>query len=292
MHAALARETTVLRRSTIDVDGIRSPVLEAGPERVPEAAVFVHGNPGSGEDWARLIERVGSFSRAVAWDHPGFGRADKPKDFAYTVEGYAAHLERARNALGLERVHLVLHDVGGPWGLAWAAQHSAAFASAVLINTGVLLGYRWHYLARIWRRPGLGEVFMATATRRGFRLLLRHGNPKGLPRAFVDRMYDDFDAGTKRAVLRLYRATDASGEAARTLSAALRPLDRRALVVWGKHDPYIPLEQAGRQRETFPDAEIVILERSGHWPFADDPEAVAVHVVPFLEQQMKGGREE
>jgi pimeloyl-ACP methyl ester carboxylesterase len=64
------------------------------------------------------------------------------------------------------------------------------------------------------------------------------------------------------------------------------------LVVWGKHDPYIPLEQAGRQRETFPGAEIVILERSGHWPFADDPEAVAVHVVPFLEQQMKGGREE
>jgi hypothetical protein len=35
MRAALARETTVLRRSTIDVDGIRSPVLEAGPERVP-----------------------------------------------------------------------------------------------------------------------------------------------------------------------------------------------------------------------------------------------------------------
>ena len=33
MHAALARETTVLRRSTIDINGIRSPVLEAGPER-------------------------------------------------------------------------------------------------------------------------------------------------------------------------------------------------------------------------------------------------------------------
>jgi pimeloyl-ACP methyl ester carboxylesterase len=82
------------------------------------------------------------------------------------------------------------------------------------------------------------------------------------------------------------------GEAARTLSAALRPLDRPALVVWGRHDPYIPLEQAERQRETFPGAEIVILEQSGHWPFADDPEAVAVHVVPFLEQQMKGGREE
>jgi pimeloyl-ACP methyl ester carboxylesterase len=282
-------QTAPLRRSTIDVDGLRSPFLEAGPEGAREAVVFVHGNPGSSEDWADLAERVGAFGRAVAWDHPGFGRASKPDDFPHTVEGYAARIERVRSALGIDRAHLVLHDFGGPWGLVWAAQHPDAFASAVLINTGVVIGYRWHYLARIWRTPVLGEIFMATATRTGFRLLLRHGNPRGLPRAFVDRMYDDFDSGTKRAVLRLYRATDAPGESAKQLSAVLRPLDRPAIVVWGRHDPYIPVEQAERQRETFPRVRIEILDGSGHWPYADDPEGVAELVVPFLEQQLSGG---
>jgi pimeloyl-ACP methyl ester carboxylesterase len=140
---------------------------------------------------------------------PGFGRADKPDDFEYTVQGYARFLAGAMDALGIRRAHLVLHDFGGPWGLSWAAANPDALASVVLVNTGVLTGYRWHYLARIWRAPVLGELFQLTATLPAFRLLLRHGNPRGLPRDFVERMYRDYDRGTKRAVLRLYRATPA-----------------------------------------------------------------------------------
>jgi pimeloyl-ACP methyl ester carboxylesterase len=213
---------------------------------------------------------------------PGFGRADKPAGFDYTVPGYARHLGGVLDALGVRRAHLVLHDFGGPWGLEWAAAHPDAFASLTLINTGVLLDYRWHYLARIWQTPAVGEVFMATTTRPGFRLLLKQGNPRGLPRAFVDRMYDDFDRGTRRAVLRLYRAARDVAGLARRQAEALRGHPRPTLVVWGTHDPYLSVTLAERQREVFPDAQIVVLEGSGHWPFADDPEGVARAVVPFL----------
>jgi pimeloyl-ACP methyl ester carboxylesterase len=48
-----------------------------------------------------------------------------------------------------------------------------------------------------------------------------------------------------------------------TLANALRPLDRPALVVWGKHDRYLPVQLAYRQREVFPNAEVVVLEKSG-----------------------------
>lgn len=275
-----------LRYVEVAVAGVRSPMLEAGPPGAEEAVVFVHGNPGSSHDWASLAAAVGEFGRAVALDMPGFGRADKPSDFEYTVEGYVRHLASALDLLGVRRAHLVLHDFGGPWGLAWAIAHPEAFASATLINTGVLLDYRWHYLARIWRTPWLGELFMATASRTGFRLLLKHGNPTGLPRSFVDRMYEDFDAGTKRAVLRLYRATNDPAGAAQRMADALRPLSRPVLVLWGRHDPYIPAAQAARQREVFPGSEVVVLEGSGHWPFADDPGGVARVVVPFVRRLM------
>ena len=152
----------------------------------------------------------------------------------------------------------------------------------MLINTGALLDYRWHYLARIWRTPVAGEAFQASTTRTGFHIALRHGNPRGLPRAFVDRMYDDTDAGTSRAILRLYRATADPAGMGRRQADALRPLDRPALVVWGAHDPYLPVALAHRQREAFPSAEIEILADSGHWPFADDPDAVGRVVEPFL----------
>lgn len=278
-----------LRESQVSVEGVRSPVLEGGPANAEEAVVFVHGNPGSARDWVRLAAAVAELGRVVAPTMPGFGRADKPDDFDYTVDGYARHLDGLLDALAVRRAHLVLHDFGGAWGLAWAAAHPDAFASLVLINIGVPIDYRWHYLARIWRTPLLGELFMATATRAGFHLSLKHGNPRGLPREFVDRMYEDFDRATRRAVLRLYRATEPA-EGAERLATRLRPLRRPTLVVWGVHDPYVPVSLAERQREVFPDAEIVLLEGSGHWPFADDPEAVEAAVVPFLRRQLRGRR--
>lgn len=268
--------------SRLEVDGIGTPLSSVGDREASEAVVFVHGNPGSRRDWDDLLARVGPVGRGIAFDMPGFGRADRPADFDYTVEGYARFLGSALDQLGVDRAHLVLHDFGGPWGLAWAMFNPDRLASAVLINTGVLVGYSWHYLARIWRTPAAGEIFQATTTRSGLRTALRHGNPRGLPRPFVDRMYDDMDRGTSRAILRLYRATDNPGEGGQIIADALRPLDRPALVVWGAHDPYIPVKWAHLQRDAFPSAQIEILEDSGHWPFADDPDGVGRVVEPFL----------
>lgn len=271
-----------LRRATVEVAGIISPYIESGPHDAREAVVFVHGNPGSSEDFASLVAHAGKLTRAVALDMPGFGRAGKPAGFDYTVEGYAAHLGEMLAELRIDRVHLVAHDFGGPWALAWAAVNPDAYASAALINTGVLLDYRWHYLAKIWQTPVLGELFNVAATAPAFRLLLRHGNSGGLPRDFLDRMYADFDAGTKRAVVRLYRASRHPEAQFRQLSAELGGLDRPVLVIWGKKDPYIGHEHAAGQRNTFPDARVKMLDGSGHWPFVDNPEAVREALIPFL----------
>jgi pimeloyl-ACP methyl ester carboxylesterase len=275
-----------VNETSISIDGIRTPLLAAGAADAEEAAVFVHGNPGSIDDWKGLARRVGEFGRALAMDMPGFGAADKPAHFDYSVGGYARHLGRLLADRGVRRAHLVMHDFGGPWGLAWAAANPQSIASVICINTGILLGYHWHYLARIWQTPVLGEVFMATTTKTGMRLLLRHGNPRGLPAEYFDRMFRSFDRGTRRAVLRLYRNTRNTEDAMQQLARALRPLDLPALIVWGAHDPYISVEFAKRQCEVFPRAEVVILQDSGHWPFADDPEAVAQAVVPFLRKQL------
>jgi pimeloyl-ACP methyl ester carboxylesterase len=281
---------SLLQARELVVNGVRSPLLEGAPAGADaaEAVVCVHGNPGSSRDWAGLAEGIAGFARVVALDMPGFGRADKPEQFPYTVEGYSEHLAAALETLGIRRAHLVLHDFGGPWGLAWAAAHPQALASVTLIDTGCLTDYRWHYLARIWRAPLLGEAFQALATRSAFHLLLKHGNPRGLPREFVDRMYDDYDAGTRRAVLRLYRATGAVAELSRQIAEVLTPLQRPALVIWGRHDPYLAVQYAERQREVFAGAQVHVLEDSGHWPFADNPEAVQALVLPFLRGLFQG----
>ncbi|MCH8178261.1 MAG: alpha/beta hydrolase [Proteobacteria bacterium] len=282
-----------LQSSTLTACGVRTRVLQGGADlHATEAVVFVHGNPGSSEDWRELMEDVSPHGRVIAFDMPGFGQAEKPASFPYSVEGGATFLGEALRQLGVLRAHLVLHDFGGPWGLMWAALNPMSLASLTLVNTGVMRGYRWHTMARIWRTPLLGELAQLTTTRSGFGWVLGKGAPRGLPPAFVDRMYRDMDWGTKRAVLRLYRATGQLEERSATLAAMLAPIQPPTLVVWGAADPYLPARLAEQQKETFHQAQVVMLPDSGHFPFADNPQAVAQAVVPFLQAQLvrSGGR--
>jgi pimeloyl-ACP methyl ester carboxylesterase len=182
---------------------------------------------------------------------------------------------------------VVAHDFGGMWSLEWAVRHPEAFASATLINTGVMIDYRWHHYAKIWRTPLLGELFQATSTRLAVRLLLGRENPR-LSREALDRIYEALRPwATKRAVLKLYRATPANRLAAPR--DALRALDRPALVIWATDDAYLPTEQAERQRQAFPSARVELLEGHGHWAFMEHPERLAALVIPFLREQVGAG---
>lgn len=271
-----------MRAGRVEVRSVGAPLIEAGPDHVSEAVLFVHGNPGSCLDWEDLVGRVGEAGiRAVAFDLPGFGQAETPAGFPATVPAFAEFIEGARLELGIERVHLVVHDFGGPFGLTWAGEHPDAFASVVIVNAPPVAGYRWYPLAHVWRTPLAGELLHLTLVKPTFVLLARRGHPRGLSPSFLDRMWHDYDAGTRRTVLKLYRATDA-----RRMSpvppAVFRKLDRPALVVWGPHDAYIPTRFAWKHREAFPSATFVKLPDSGHFPMADDPERLAVAVLPFL----------
>ena len=272
-----------VRRTSLLAGGTRSRLLHAGPADASEAVVFVHGNPGSADDWERLVGAAATTGRcALALDLPDFGETIAPAGFEHSVLGYATFLGEALKELEVERAHLVIHDFGGPIGLVWAAANIDALASITLIDTGILPGYRWHGLARIWRTPGLGELFQATATRSAFRRLLDRNEPRGLPREFVETMYDHYDRRTRKAVLALYRDTDDPGSAAPELTKLLAPRDIPALVIWGEGDAYLPFSYAERQREAFPSADVHVLPASGHWPFADAPETVERLLVGFL----------
>ncbi|HWC47327.1 MAG TPA: alpha/beta hydrolase [Solirubrobacterales bacterium] len=272
-----------VERSSLLAGGTRTRLLQAGPAQASEAVVFLHGNPGSSDDWVGLADAAASIGkRAVAFDLPDFGETIAPDSFEHDVPGYAGFVDQALTELGIERVHLVLHDFGGPIGLYWAAAHADAIASVTLIDTGLLPGYRWHSLARIWRTPVVGELFQATATRSAFRFLLNRNEPRGLPRDFVEAMYDHFDRRTRKAVLKLYRATDDPGGMSEALVGLFASREIPALVIWGEHDAYLPSSYAERQRDAFPAAEVHVLPASGHWPFADAPETVERLFAEFL----------
>src|SRR3954470_8187549 len=297
LGAATAAEHTLLvgdpklpagvRERRIAVGGVSTRITEAGPPYADEAVVFVHGNPGSARDWDDLVATGGRFARTVALDIPGWGKSDKLNAQIHTQDGAAAYIEAARKQLGIERLVLVAHDFGGIWGLQWASQHPDALIGAVLIDTGVLKDYVPHPLALVWATNGAGEAQVASTTREGFRQAVNFMQPRPLPQSFVDRMYDDYDRLTRCALLRYYRSVrDLTFGNFNALAdkqiAVLKKRKRPALVIWGAKDPYIPQEQAYKQRAAFPGARVEIFQDSAHWPFVDNAARTRSLVVQFL----------
>lgn len=241
-----------------------------------------------------MLPKVGALGRrAIVFDLAGFGHADKPYRFDYSLTATSRRFGAALSQLGVRRVHLVLHDIGGPIGMEWAARHPSQLISATLLNTGVLLGYQHHDLAKIWRSPG-GEGFMESFTRESFRGGTQMGQSRPLPNSFLDRTYDDFDRATRCAVLKGYRAPDADDPdafARRQAEVLKKRPGRPALVVWGDEDPYLAKEIADRQTKAFPLAQVHHFPKSGHWAFIDDAERARNLVLPFVRCLPTGRRD-
>ena len=282
MSPGTAGPAEPLEWSSIPVGGVKTRLLQAGPHQASEAIVFIHGNPGSASDWTGLVEEAGRLGRAVAFDLPDFGQTVAQPGFGNTVEEYADFVDQALETLGISSAQLVLHDFGGPIGLTWAAANTDRVAGVTLIDTGVLLDYKWHRLARMWQTPLLGELLNASISRPVFRRLITSPEPRGLPAGFVDEMYDDIDHRTRSAVLRLYRDQKKIGKTSKLLVPPLAAADIPALVIWGASDTYLPVPLAERQKEAFPSAAVHVLPGSGHWPFIDDPATVTRLLTEFL----------
>lgn len=283
-----------IRERTITVAGQTTRLLESGSRTKKTAVVLVHGIPGSAADWADLLPRLGTRNtRAIALDLPGFGHAEDAWGRGRLPQVGARFLNRALNKLGVTRVHLVAHDIGGPVSLEWAARRPRRLRSATLINTGLLLGYRHHALAQVSRPPGTGELFWLGLNRATFGTGLQAGQTRPLAPATLNRWYDDLDRETRCAILETYRsASEEEVDAlARSQAEVLARRKRRpALVIWGAEDPYLPVAMAARQREGFPRARIEIFEDSGHWPFLDDPTRTDGLVVPFVRRAIRRDR--
>jgi pimeloyl-ACP methyl ester carboxylesterase len=277
-HASLCKlaARVPVDEHTIEVAG--APVFyRSAPSPDCTLPLYLHGVPTSSDDWVALLDRTGG----IAPDLIGFGRSAKAGNLDYTLAGLAEFLERLLGALGIERAQVVAHDWGAAAALVFAQRHPDRLERLVLCNPLPLTAdFHWHRLARLLRRPGIGELLMGSVPRW---LLARTLRSASSPGAFSDErarsVWSQFDQGTQRAVLRLHRAT---GE--RELEAAGAGLDRLAipaLVLWGEEDPWFPASFADSYAERLPRATVHRIAGAGHWPWLERDE-VAEEIAAFV----------
>ena len=252
------------------VDAAGHPFRLVGMGRYQPEAGIANKLVGSLDEICLHYQQLGMNALRVAVG----GRNDWLPDCDVTpYGGFDGYVERFLDWLELERVNLVMHDWGAA-ALAFAERVPQRVERIVLINALPLFdGYSWHRLARIWRMPVLGELWMGALTPRMLRRTLRGANATALPEHELQEIYRQLDFGTQRAILKLYRSVKPG-----TLAAAgerLGEIDSPALIVWGERDPYIPSRAAAQYAGALGgESELALLADAGHWPWLDRPDVV------------------
>ena len=273
----------------VTVEGKRCFVVERGSG---PALLLMHGFPTSCYDWRGVIDSLDSSHRCVAFDFPGFGLSEKPVAYSYSLFQQADVAESLMVALGIERAHVVSHDMGTSVHCELLArQHEGRLGFRVLSSTFLN-----------------GSMLQWLATITPFQELL--ASNKTLPQAIelCNSVFDAYIPGLKNI---MKRPECVSEEDALVMTELLRYQDgnRRlpaiagymreryvnserwlgalgrasasAQFVWADGDPIANVEMGRKLHELYPEARYVELAGLGHFLLMEDPAAVAEEVRGF-----------
>ena len=262
--------------------GVRSFVREEG---TGEAVVCSHGMWGSSFLYRKVIhELAGRGLRGIAWDLPGSGLAERPKDYDYSWTGLGRFAAAAADELQLDRFHLIVHDIGGPVGFELAAAHRERIASMTILNTMIdVTRFKPPWSMAPFTHRGIGEMWQAGMNKTLFRtLMMMQGiaDPKSVSKdelaAYLALMRGD-DRG--RAFLKIMRSTERTPEKEALYRSTVRDVPYPVRVVWAADDPALKLSQYGEQARAAVGLEAIDTIPGKHFPQEDQAPAIADRVL-------------
>ncbi len=270
----------------VTVHGYRRAYVRAG--RGP-AMLLIHGIGDSSETWRDLIPLLARGWTVIAPDLLGHGRSDKPRG-DYSIGGYACGMRDLLTVLGIDRVTVVGHSLGGGVAMQFAYQFPERCERVVLVATGGVCP-DLHPLLRVAAAPGSGFVLplLATAPMRQIgwaatRTLRWLHTDLGRDADDLMRTFDALHVDTARkAFLRTLRTSvDGHGQAITMLDRCYLAAGMPSMIIWGAHDAVIPLEHARIAHAAMPGSRLEIFEDAGHFPHRSDPERFRMVLEDFL----------
>ncbi len=230
--------------------GVRSFVLDQGQG---EPVVCMHGVPASSFLYRKVVPELAARGmRGIAFDLPGLGLADRPDDFDYSWTGLGQFAAAAVDSLGLEKFHLVVHDIGGPVGFELAAALPERIASITVLNTLVEVDtFRRPWSMEPFAHRGIGELYLRSLNKALFRLLMRMQGVSDMSQVSNDELgaYVDLlrrgDNG--RAFLKIMRGFELTQHKRDLYVDVLGGRRHPVQVVWGEDDPALKVVKRGEQ---------------------------------------------
>jgi len=274
-----ARSASGLEQKSAVVDGETWQYLEGGPQDA-EVVLLLHGFGGDKDNWTRFARFLTQRYRVIAPDLPGFGESARHSDWDYSLPAQRDRLAGFVDALNLSPRHLAGNSMGGHLATLYTHHFAEQILSLGLFdNAGI-------------NAPEQSDMAIALANGKNPLILessedfdellsmVAYKKPfipwpaKGvLAQRAVDR------AAFNRFIFKTYKGDRSSG-----LETVLEDIDKPVLILWGAEDRILDVSSVKVMQPLLPQAEVVIMQETGHIPMVERPEETSAIYLEFIEQ--------
>ena len=252
------------------------------------AVVLLHGYGETGDMWAPLAARLARDHTVIVPDLRGMGLSSHPAG-GYDKKTQAGDVAGVLDALKVDKVELVTHDIGNMVGYAFAAEQPERVTKFALLDAPL---------------PGVGpwdEILKSPLLWH-----FRFGGPdmerlvKGRERIYLDRFWNEFsadpksfDEASRRHYARLYALPGAMHSGFEQFKAFDQDaVDNKAFLAKGMLP--MPVLAVGGEKSFGPTMAVVmraaatnvqelVIPQSGHWLMEEQPTATVTAIVDFLQ---------
>lgn len=249
--------------------------------------LLVHGWLGSSYDFFPLMQSLPSDARTIAVDLPGSGASQK-SGIDFSLDYYLKFLAEFLQLLGIDRIVLVGHSMGGELAVHFAARNPGLIDALVLIDPDGLAGEEG--LLGVLRRMGiLVDLGFALNNRFAIRFATRWNvfhNRDLVSREYIDSVAESsLTREGRRAQAAITKRVLGSSPVDKILPSLHMP----TLVIWGANDRVLAPKWGPRFVEQMPNATLSPIPESGHLPQFEAPAEVAGEIMGFLRHVSLGG---
>lgn len=277
----------------LEIGGSRVNYVDIGSGDSGPPVVFVHGLGGAWQNWLENLPRVAQDRRVLALDLPGFGRSEMPTRHI-SIPSYGRCVNEFCQKLGLDEVVLVGNSMGGFVSAETVIQFPSRVERLVLVSAaGISITNLYRRPAQTWGR--LAAVLGTYGATHSDAVVTRR-HVRQLALGFVMR-----HPTRLRADLCWEQVHAAGSEGFRDALDALLDYDFRpllsdigcpTLIVWGKEDMLVPVEDADEFERVIPTARKLLMDDTGHVPMLERPVAFNDSLIEFLAEPRDAVRDE
>ncbi|GAB38435.1 alpha/beta fold hydrolase [Gordonia sputi] len=269
---------------TVNGTSIATRTLEP-PTASAGDIVLCHGTPWSSQVWTSVATDLSRDYRVFLWDMPGYGESEKSAAVTTDLAAQAVRLGALIELWGLQRPHVVAHDIGGAVALRAHLLNGVEYADVFLWDVVTLDPWGSPFFRLVAENAHVFEQLPAHLHAALVKEYIAAAAFRPLSDEDVEALASQWLGPIGQAAF--YRQITALSAAdTRPVANRLEATRSPVRIGWGRDDPWIPLRQAYELQSRFPDhPEVVVLDDVGHLTPVEHPSAVTAAVRAWLARQ-------